>query len=198
MSRYIVALTGASGVIYGLQLIAELLAREHEVHMVVSKPAALVLREEMDWPRDIALEDEIRTYLPPGRLVYYDNEDIGAPLASGSFITDGMIIMPCTMSTLAAVAHGMSNNLIERAADVIIKEKRLLILVPRETPLSSIHLRNMLLLADMGAAIVPAMPAFYHRPESIRELISFMVGKVLDIMKISHNIFARYKETTDE
>lgn len=198
MSRYIVALTGASGVIYGLQLIAELLAREHEVHMVVSKPAVLVLREEMDWPRDIALEDEIRTYLPPGRLVYYDNEDIGAPLASGSFITDGMIIMPCTMSTLAAVAHGMSNNLIERAADVIIKEKRLLILVPRETPLSSIHLRNMLLLADMGAAIVPAMPAFYHRPESIRELISFMVGKVLDIMKISHNIFARYKETTDE
>jgi len=193
LSRYIVAITGASGVVYGLQLIAELLNREHEVHLVVSQPAALVLKQEMEWPQFDCVEDVIRSYLPPGKLLYYDNNDIAAPIASGSFITDGMVIVPCTMSTLAAVAHGMSDNLIERAADVMLKEKRSLILVPRETPLSSVHLRNMLLLADMGVTIVPAMPAFYHRPESIDDMIKFMVGKVLDVMKIPHDVFARYK-----
>jgi len=109
-----------------------------------------------------------------------------------------MVIIPCTMSTLAAVAHGMSGSLIERAADVMLKEQRSLILVPRETPLSAVHLRNMLLLADMGVSIVPAMPAFYHQPESINDLISFMVGKVLDIMQISHDIFRRYEGTVIE
>jgi len=198
LSKYIVALTGASGIVYGLQLITELLKREHEVHLVVSEPAALVLRQEIEWPPESSLEDTIRGYLPPGKLYYYDNADIAASIASGSFITDGMVIIPCTMSTLAAIAHGMSNNLIERAADVMLKEKRSLILVPRETPLSAVHLRNMLLLADMGVAIVPAMPAFYHRPESVNELISFMVGKVLDIMKIPHDIFSRYNGTTVE
>lgn len=198
MSRYIIALTGASGVVYGLQLLAELLNREHEVHLVVSEPAALVLRQEMDWQQVSPLEEIIRGYLPPGKLFYYDNTDIAAPIASGSFITDGMIIVPCTMSTLAGVAHGMSNNLIERAADVMLKEKRLLVLVPRETPLSSVHLRNMLLLADIGVTIVPAMPAFYHRPESINDLISFMVGKILDVMKIPHENFRRYAGTSVE
>lgn len=198
MSRYIIALTGASGVIYGLQLITELLYRDHEVHLVISEPAALVLRQEMDWHQVGTMEEIIRGYLPTGKLFYYNNADIAAPLASGSFITDGMVIMPCTMSTLAAVAHGMSGSLIERAADVILKEKRSLILVPRETPLSSIHLRNMLLLADMGVTIVPAMPAFYHQPESVNDLISFMVGKVLDVMKIPHEIFRRYKGTSVE
>jgi 4-hydroxy-3-polyprenylbenzoate decarboxylase len=102
------------------------------------------------------------------------------------------------MSTLAAIAHGMSNNLIERAADVMLKEKRSLILVPRETPLSAVHLRNMLLLADSGVIIVPAMPAFYHRPASVNDLISFVVGKVLDVMKIPHEIFRRYEGTSTE
>jgi flavin prenyltransferase len=108
-------------------------------------------------------------------------------------VTEAMVVIPCTMSTLAAVAQGMSNNLIERAADVMLKEQRRLILVPRETPLSAIHLRNMLTLAELGVAIVPAMPAFYHRPDSVQEIILFMVGKVLDIMKIPHDIFRRYE-----
>jgi len=198
LSRYIVALTGASGVVYGLQLITELLKREHEVHLVVSEPAALVLRQEMGWQQVSSWEDVIRDHLPPGKLLYYNNSDIAAPIASGSFISDAMVIIPCTMSTLAAVAHGMSGSLIERAADVMLKEQRSLILVPRETPLSAVHLRNMLLLADMGVSIVPAMPAFYHQPESINDLISFMVGKVLDIMQISHDIFRRYEGTVIE
>jgi 4-hydroxy-3-polyprenylbenzoate decarboxylase len=193
LSRYIVALTGASGVIYGLKLIAELLQRDHEVHLVVSQAASLVLAQEMDWQSVSALEVTLRGYLPAGKLYYYQNTDIGARIASGSFITEAMLIIPCTMSTLASVANGMSNNLIERAADVMLKEKRTLILVPRETPLSSVHLRNMLRLADMGVSIVPAMPAFYHRPDSVDEMVLFMVGKILDLMKIPHDIFRRYE-----
>ena len=193
MSRYIVAITGASGVIYGLRLTAELLQREHEVHLVVSEPGRLVLAHEMDWPTGDSLEDILRTYLPVGKLHYYTNDDIAACIASGSFMTEGMIIIPCTMSTLASVANGMSNNLIERAADVMLKEKRPLIIVPRETPLSAVHLRNMSRLADMGVAVIPAMPAFYHRPQSVEDMVLFIVGKVLDIMKITHDIFCRYE-----
>lgn len=192
MARYIIALTGASGIEYGLGLISELLQREHEVHLVISEPAALVMRQEMDWPTDVPLQDVLQAHLPAGNLYYYHNSDIGARIASGSFVTEAMVIIPCTMSTLAAVANGLSNNLVERAADVMLKEQRPLILVPRETPLSAVHLRNMLALAELGVAIVPAMPAFYHRPQSVQEIISFMVGKVLDVMKIPHNIFRRY------
>lgn len=193
MSRYIVAITGASGVMYGLELIAQLLNREHEVHLVVSQPAVLVLQQELGWSSEMAIEDNLRHYLPAGQLYYYNNSDIGACIASGSFVTDAMVIIPCTMSTLAAVANGLSNSLIERVADVMLKEQRPLIIVPRETPLSKVHLRNMLMLADMGVAIVPAMPAFYHRPANVNEIILFMVGKVLDVMKIPHNIFQRYQ-----
>jgi flavin prenyltransferase len=192
LARYIIALTGASGIEYGLGLISELLQREHEVHLVISEPAALVMRQEMDWPTDVPLQDVLQAHLPAGNLYYYHNSDIGARIASGSFVTEAMVIIPCTMSTLAAVANGLSNNLVERAADVMLKEQRPLILVPRETPLSAVHLRNMLALAELGVAIVPAMPAFYHRPQSVQEIISFMVGKVLDVMKIPHNIFRRY------
>ncbi len=193
MSRYIVAITGASGVIYGLKMIAELVQRDHEVHVVVSEPAKLVLAQEMGWPGLEQLETNLRDYLPAGKLHFYQNSDIGARIASGSFVTEAMLIMPCTMSTLASVAQGMSNNLIERAADVMLKEKRRLIVVPRETPLSSVHLRNMLSLSDMGVSIVPAMPAFYHLPESVDEMVLFVVGKVLDLMTIQHDIFRRYE-----
>jgi len=196
LSRYIVTMTGASGVIYGLELIAELLKREHEVHLVVSEPASLVLIQEMNWQNQKSIETALREYLPDGNLYYYQNSDIGARIASGSFIAEAMVIIPCTMSTLASVANGMSNNLIERAADVMLKEHRSLIVVPRETPLSAVHLRNMLRLAEMGVSIVPAMPAFYHRPESLNEIILFIVGKVLDIMRIPHDIFRRYEGLT--
>ena len=193
MRRYIVALTGASGIIYGVTLVSALLAKGIEVHMVISQPACLVLEQEMGWALGDSPELALRQYFPEGQLYLYNNADIAAPLASGSFITDGMVIVPCTMSTLSSVANGLSNNLIERAADVMLKERRPLVMVPRETPLSSIHLRNMLSLSDMGVAIVPAMPGYYHRPETIDELISFMVGKILDVMKIPNEEFKRYK-----
>jgi len=198
MSRYIVAITGASGVIYGLELAAELLRRRHELHVVISEPAWLVLQQEMEWDATVGPEQAVRDYLPPGELYWYKNTDISARIASGSFICETMVIVPCTMSTLAAVANGMSNSLIERAADVMLKERRTLIVVPRETPLSSVHLRNMLQLADQGAAIVPAMPAFYHQPQSIKEMIQFVVGKILDMMRIPHEIFTRYSGPTGD
>lgn len=192
MRRYIVALTGASGVIYGVTLVRVLLAKGIEVHMVISQPACLVLEHELGWELGDNPELVLREYFPEGHLYLYNNSNIAARLASGSFITDGMVIVPCTMSTLSSVANGLSDNLIERTADVMLKERRPLIIVPRETPLSSIHLRNMLSLADMGVAIVPAMPAFYHSPEKIEEIVSFMVGKILDVMKIPNEEFKRY------
>lgn len=193
MPRYIVAITGASGVVYGTTLVNELLQKGMEVHLVVSRPACIVLEQELGWKLGDSPETALAEYFPVGQLFFYNNDDIAARLASGSFMTDGMVIVPCTMSTLSSVACGMSNNLIERAADVMLKERRLLILVPRETPLSSIHLRNMLQLSDMGAVIVPAMPAFYHRPETIYEMVSFMVGKILDVMKVPNQTFKRYE-----
>ncbi|MDD3023475.1 MAG: UbiX family flavin prenyltransferase, partial [Syntrophomonadaceae bacterium] len=135
----------------------------------------------------------LRKYLPEGKLFFYANDAIASPIASGSYITDGMIIIPCTMATVSSLANGSSRSLLERAADVILKEKRSLIMVPRETPLSSIHLRNMLTLSEMGVQIIPAMPAFYHQPQSIDDMVNFVVGKVLDAMHIPHDIFLRYK-----
>lgn len=193
MHRYIVALTGASGVIYGVTLAKVLLAQGFEVHMIISQPACLVLEQELGWELGDTPELILHKYFPEGQLYLYNNTDIAARLASGSFITDGMVIVPCTMSTLSSVANGLSNNLIERAADVMLKERRPLVIVPRETPLSSIHLRNMLSLADMGVAVVPAMPAFYHRPETIEEMVAFMVGKILDVMRIPNKEFKRYE-----
>ncbi len=192
MGRYIVAITGASGVIYGVTLVRVLLTKGYEVHLVISEPACLVLQQELGWEIGNNPGFSLRQFFTEGELFLYNNSDIAARIASGSFITDGMIIIPCTMSTLAAVATGSSNNLIERAADVMLKERRPLVLVPRETPLSSIHLRNMLTLADMSVAIVPAMPAFYHHPETIDELVSFIVGKTLDVLRIAHEEFKRY------
>ncbi|HBQ85095.1 MAG TPA: aromatic acid decarboxylase [Syntrophomonas sp.] len=192
MPRYIVALTGASGVVYGIALARELLAREYEVHLVASEPARIVIEQELKWSPVANWEDEFSTRLP-GPLVYHDNADIAAPIASGSFITSGMIVVPCTMSTLAAVANGMSNNLIERAADVMIKEKRPLIMVPRETPLSVIHLTNMLKLAQIGVQIVPAMPGYYYEPQTMTDMVNFVVGKVMDSMGITHNLYKRYE-----
>lgn len=194
MAKYVVAITGASGIIYGVRIIEVLLAQGHEVHLVVSEPGYLVMKQEMGWELGEAAQEGLRQYFPQSdRLYLYNNADIAARLASGSFITEGMVIVPCTMSTVAAVANGLSNNLIERAADVMLKERRPLIMVPRETPLSAIHLRNLLRLAEMGVAIVPAMPAFYHRPRDIDEMVSFMVGKILDMMRIPNNSFSRYE-----
>jgi len=197
LRRYIVALTGASGVIYGIKLVQELLVRDFEVHLVASQPACEVIKQELGWEFEDSLESTFYRYLP-GNMCFYRNSDIAANIASGSFITEGMIVIPCTMSTISAIAHGTSKNLIERAADVMLKEKRRLIVVPREMPLSSIHLRNMLSLAEMGVHVVPAMPGFYNRPRSIDDMIAFVVGKVMDIMRIPHDLFQRYESSDIE
>jgi len=178
-----VAITGASGVVYGKRLLEVLREKRVETYLIVSKAAEKVIEHELAMKkRDL---EKLATNV-------YDVNDLTAPIVSGSFKTDGMIVIPCSMKTLAGIAHGYSDSLILRAADVMLKEKRKLILVPRETPLSVVHLRNMLDLASQGVSIVPAMPAFYHKPEKIENIIDFIVGKVLDLLEIEHELFKRW------
>lgn len=193
MKRYVVAFTGASGVVYGVRLVEQLLERDYEVHLITSDPAKIVLNQEMGWDFTEPAEKVFRQYFPHGKLFIYDNSDIAAPVASGSFLIDGMIVIPCTMSTISAITNGISKNLLERAADVMLKERRPLIVVPRETPLSTIHLRNMLALSEMGVYVVPAMPAFYNFPKSIDDMVDFIVGKVLDVIRIPNDLYQRYE-----
>ncbi|NLW91527.1 MAG: UbiX family flavin prenyltransferase [Syntrophomonadaceae bacterium] len=193
LRKHIVAITGASGVIYGIRLVEELLKREIEVHLVASRAACLVLEEELGWDLSGGAETAFSRYFSVGRLKFYENDNLAVAIASGSFMNDGMVVIPCSMGTLSGIAHGSSSNLLERAADVTLKEKRPLILVPRETPLNSIHLRNMLTLSEMGAHIIPPMPGFYHHPQSLDDIISFVVGKVLDAMGIEHQLYKRYE-----
>ncbi|MGI6435187.1 MAG: UbiX family flavin prenyltransferase [Syntrophomonadaceae bacterium] len=193
MKRYVVGLTGASGIIYGITLIRELLALGVEVNVISSRVAKLVLEQEQGLkPGENAAEALASLQSLHSNLVVYENTDIAAPLASGSYITEAMIIMPCTMATLSSLAHGSASSLMERTADVMLKENRPLVVVPRETPLNKIHIRNMLILAEAGAHIVPAMPAFYHNPGDIQDLVHFMVGKVMDVLRLPHQLFARY------
>ncbi len=193
MKRLILAITGASGVVYGVRMARELLARDFEVHLIASDAACIVLDQELGWDFTAGREEVFHRHIPGDNLFYYNNDDIAAPVASGSFINQGMLVMPCSMSTLAAIAHGSAANLITRAADVMVKERRQLVLVPRETPLNTIHLRNMLALSEIGVQIVPAMPAFYHRPAGLDDMVAFMVGKVLDLLQVENNLFERYR-----
>jgi 4-hydroxy-3-polyprenylbenzoate decarboxylase len=181
--RLIVAITGASGVIYGKRLLEALYEKNIETHLIVSQAAEKVIEHELE----IAKKDL-------HKLVQhvYDVNDLEAPLMSGSFQTDGMVIIPCTMKTLAGIAHGYADNLILRAADVTLKERRKLIVVPRETPMSIVHLRNMLKVAKLGVYVVPAMPAYYHKPKTIHDLVDFVVGKVLNCLGLEHKLFKRW------
>lgn len=191
--RLVVGITGASGSIYGIRLIETLLDLEYNVHLVISNAGWRVLKEEMDWDvtnRDAVLEEKFGNRA--GSLIYHPVSDIGASIASGSYLADGMIIMPCSMGTLSSIAQGSSDNLMSRAADVMMKEGRTLILVPRETPLHAIHLENMLKLSRLGVRMIPAMPAFYYKPQTMDELILFLVGKVLDSLRIPHQLFTRW------
>ena len=181
--RIIVALTGASGAMYGFRLVQVLKELNVETHGIVTRAGDENLRIETSMTRDDVLK--LCTYR-------YDEGDIGARLASGSYVTDGMVIAPCSTRTLAGVAHGISDNLVLRAADVCLKEKRRLVLVPRETPLSIIHLKNMLSAAEVGAIILPAMPGFYHRPKAVQDLVDHVVGKILDVLGIEHSLFQRW------
>ncbi|MGV7117311.1 UbiX family flavin prenyltransferase [Paenibacillus kyungheensis] len=191
--RYIVGITGASGSIYGIRLTEVLLSLGYTVHLVISNAGWRVLKEEMDWEAS-SREEMLEQYFGKWseQLVYHSFADIGATIASGSFRVKAMIIVPCSMGTLANIAGGMSANLMTRAADVVLKEERKLVIVPRETPLQAIHLENMLKLARMGVSIVPAMPAFYYRPKTLDDTVDFMVGKVLDILDIEHQLFERW------
>jgi 4-hydroxy-3-polyprenylbenzoate decarboxylase len=192
--RLIVGMTGASGAPYGLCLLNECLKQGHEVHLIVTEAGWRVLKEEHDW--EVQKREQLffeRFGHLPGKLIYHPIKDIGASIASGSFQCDAMVIIPCSMGTMAKVAHGFSSNLLERAADVMIKEQKPLVIVPRETPLSSIHLENMLKLSRCGVLIVPAMPAFYHQPKTIEEMVRFVTGKVLDLLRIEHRLFERWE-----
>ncbi|KPV62173.1 MAG: 3-octaprenyl-4-hydroxybenzoate carboxy-lyase [Candidatus Bathyarchaeota archaeon BA1] len=184
--RLIVAITGASGALYGKRLLEVLQDKNVETHLVISRVAERVIEHELG----LAKKDLERLADHA-----YDVDDLLAPIVSGSFKTDGMVIIPCSMKTLAGIAHGYSDNLILRAADVTLKEGRRLVLVPRETPMHVIHLRNMLELAKQGVIIVPAMPAYYHKPKDIGDLVDFMVGKVLDILKVEHTLYKRWGES---
>lgn len=187
--RLIVAITGASGVIYGKRFLEALKEKNVETHLIISKAGEKMLQYELGVARrDL---ERLASHV-------YDEDLLTAPIASGSFITDGMAIIPCSMKTVAGIAHGYSENLILRAADVTLKEKRKLVIVPRETPLNAIHLRNLLELAMQGVAVIPAMPAFYHKPEKIEDLVDFIVGKVLDTLGIEHNLFKRWSAPTAE
>jgi len=186
----IVALTGASGAAYGLRLIQRLANAGVVQHILLSDAARVVLKQEadLDLPDTVSLANSLAGHLniATDRIHCYALNDWFSPTASGSAGIKKMVVIPCSMGTLARIASGASDNLIERAADVMLKERRQLILVPRETPLSSIHLENMLKLSRMGTHIIPAMPGFYHRPESLDDIINFLVDRVLDHLDIAN------------
>ncbi|MBB3109282.1 4-hydroxy-3-polyprenylbenzoate decarboxylase [Paenibacillus phyllosphaerae] len=194
-TKWAVGITGASGAVYGFRLIEVLLAAGVQVHLVMTDAGWRVAKEELGLSaakRQEALEGKFPGAMAEGKLVYYPNADIGAAIASGSFLIEGMIIMPCSMGTLASVAHGISDDLMTRAADVMLKEGRKLVIVPRETPLHAIHLENMLTLAKLGVKLVPAMPAFYYGPQSMSDMVDFLVGKVMDQIQIEHELYRRW------
>lgn len=197
-NRWVVGITGASGAIYGIRLIEVMLQAGAAVHLIITDAGWRVLKEELNWDitkRQAALEKAFGDW--SHRVHYHPIKDIGASIASGSFRVKGMVIMPCSMGTLSAIAHGASDNLMARAADVMLKEGRTLVIVPRETPLHAIHLENMLKLSRLGVRLIPAMPAFYHQPKTLEDIIDFLVGKVLDSLSIDHQLFQRWRGSNE-
>jgi flavin prenyltransferase len=194
----VVAITGASGAIYATRTVAALLERGCHIELVVSDYGRRLLRDELG---DDAAIDKLMDYLVAaygegvraGTYTLHSNKDLGAKIASGSQNCDSMVIVPCSMKTLAGVAHGLSRNLIERAADVMLKERRKLILLPRETPMSLPQLRNMVLCAEAGAMLMPAMPAFYQMPQTLDDLANFMAGKILAALGFEHELYPAWK-----
>jgi 4-hydroxy-3-polyprenylbenzoate decarboxylase len=194
----VLALTGASGSLYGIRLLEVLLQAGRTVHLTLSPAAAEVIEHEMDRhvqldrfePRDLLGDAAGR--IKPGRVQYHHYRDFKAGIASGSFLTGGMVVCPCSMGTVGAIAHGLSQNLIHRAADVHLKEGRRLVLVPRETPLNVIQLRNLTICAEAGAVVLPAMPAFYTRPRDLGDAVDFIVSRICDQFGIEHQLLRRW------
>ena len=199
-SDLVVAFTGASGSPYGLRLVEVLLRAGHNVHLTISTAAVEVLEAEAGRTVQLGADAFNPTALfgpraiDVTRLHYHHFRDFRAGIASGSFLTGGMVICPCSLGTLAAVAHGISENLIHRAAEVHLKERRRLVLVPRETPLGLIALKNMVAVTEAGAVVLPAMPAFYTRPQSLADMVDFVVGRICDQLGVEHGLVRRWGE----
>lgn len=193
MGRYVVGVSGASGVVLAQALVHELLARKHQVELIVTPSALYTASLEMGKEFG-SIQNFLGAISEEGRasLRIHAIYDMASALASGSYATDGMVVIPCSMASLAAISTGLSDNLLRRAADVTLKEKRTLVLVPRESPLSEIHLEHMLRLARMGASIVPPVPAWYTQPKSLADIHGFIVGKALDALRVDHALYPRW------
>lgn len=210
MKRFIVGITGASGSIFGIRLIEELIKRDYKLYIVITKMGRLIIERELKVKLYTGVKNkkEIKKNLLryliektkiserdlSEKIEYLPIDLMDAPISSGSFITEGMAVVPCSMSTLSGIAQARSTNLLERAADVTLKEGRILLLTPREMPLNALHLENMLKLRRMGVIIAPPMPAFYSNPQNINDLVNFVVGKIMDCLKISNNLFTRWDD----
>lgn len=196
MNRPIVlAITGASGAVYATRLLEVLLQAGRDVYLTISDSGRVVIREELK--RDVDLDRfELSRLIDVGavggKVVYCHSKDFMAPIASGSFLTSGMVICPCSGSTLSGVVHGSSNNLIQRAADVHLKERRTLIVVPRETPVSALQLENMRRACEVGAVVLPASPGWYHGVTSVQDLVDFIVARILDQLGVEHTLMRRW------
>nr|WP_319487682.1 flavin prenyltransferase UbiX [uncultured Caproiciproducens sp.] len=195
MKKIIVGITGASGSAYFLRVMEVLSRQELEIHLIASEHGRKVLAYETG----VNLEDQTQLWNKNrADIILEDNENLFSPVASGSYRCDAMVILPCSMSTVAEIAGGITKTLLTRAADVMIKEKRRLVLVPRETPLSTVHLKRMLELSQLGVTILPAMPGFYGHPETVDEIISFVAGKVLDSLEIENDCYRRWEGTHEK
>jgi 4-hydroxy-3-polyprenylbenzoate decarboxylase len=190
LSDYVVGITGASGSIYGVRLIQELCLRKYNVHVVITSAGKQVMKEELGVS---GLEEANKPDFSETVKVW-ENDDFSAPFMSGSNAPEAVIIIPCSMGKLASIANGISGNLLERMADVALKERRQLILVVRETPLSLIHLENMVKVTRAGGIVMPAMPAFYHHPQTIDDMVNFIAGKVLNLLRIEHDLFKGWRK----
>lgn len=215
MHPLVLAITGASGAVYATRLLDVLLCAGKDVHLTISPSGKVVLKQELDLdvslerfdlaslkllaadrPTDPRLADvrRLHNHAPLGRVTYHHHANFMTPIASGSFLTSGMVVCPCSGSTLAGVVHGTGDNLIHRAADVHLKERRKLVLVPRETPLSVVQLENMARAAQVGAVVLPAMPGWYHGVSSLQDLVDFVVARILDQLGVEHRLMQRWQE----
>jgi 4-hydroxy-3-polyprenylbenzoate decarboxylase len=197
------AITGASGVQYGLRLLECLVQAQHQVYVLISPAAHVVIATETDLTLAARPEEAQRQLSQlynsaSDQIMVFGKENWMAPIASGSNTAEAMVVCPCSSATLSAIAHGTSGDLIERAADVMLKEQRKLILVHREMPLSAIHLDNMSKLAHLGVTIMPACPGFYHKPENVQDLVDFVVARVLDHLHVSHRLIPRWGQSPDQ
>ncbi|MEW6108250.1 MAG: UbiX family flavin prenyltransferase [Nitrospirota bacterium] len=195
MKKYVFAITGASGPIVGIRVLKEI-AGSAEIHLVISVQSFSIISSEtgidLTGKSEAEIQRKTRKLFGSDRIYYYSETNFAAPISSGSFKTDGMFVVPCSMKSLSGIANGYTNSLTERAADVIIKEGRPLVVSPREIPFSAIHIENMLKLARLGVKIVPPVMGFYHEPGNLNDMVDFVAGKIIDAMGIGHNIYKRW------